>query len=292
MGITAAQAADFSDTFIGFRYGQNYKEPSPPGLPAQGPISKEIIQLQHVSGYAYGTNFFNVDMLKSNASDSANDVSVSCVSGNCGRGGATEVYVVYRHTLSGTKIFNQKLNMPLISDYGLTGGFDFNAKSGGIDPTVQKWLIGPSVSFKVPAGFWSATISWYHEHNNNQFGGFGPSTSGQPGVPGATSFTFDNTYQLSSAWLIPLPWGDLGAVFKGFTTWTASKGHDYTGNPTRPEWLNELAVMFDVGRYAGKKDTFYAGVGYQYWLNKFGTDHTQFNGAVANVWQFQAEAHF
>jgi hypothetical protein len=296
-GITSVHAADWSDTFIGFRYSDNYKEPEPghgPGgkfdEPAIGPVAKTIISLQHVSGYAYGTNFFNVDMLHSNGADSANDLSNDCNGGNCGRGGANEVYVVYRHTLSASKIFKLKLDMPVISDFGLTGGFDFNAKSGGIDPTVQKWLLGPSVSFKVPAGFWNASVMWYHEHNNNQFGAFGPQPSGS-GCCGATSYTFDNTAQFATAWLIPLP-GPEGALFKGFSTYTLSKGKDYNGNPTRPEWLNELQLMFDLGKWAGKKDTFYAGVGYQYWLNKFGTDHTQWSGSVANVWQIEFEAHF
>src|SRR5579871_6040200 len=93
-GISSAQAADFSDTFIGFRYGDNYKEPEPGRgaggsfvQPAQGKIAKEIIQLQHVSGYAYGTNFFNVDMLRSNSHDSATNAAGTA--GVPGTGGCT-----------------------------------------------------------------------------------------------------------------------------------------------------------------------------------------------------------
>ena len=183
------------------------------------------------------------------------------------------------------KIFKANLGNPVFNDVGITGGFDFNAKSGGIDPTVQKWLLGPSLAMKVPAGFWNVGISWYHEHNHNQFGGFGHS-------PSATSFTFQDTYQLSTSWLIPLPIPAVSVAFKGFSVFTGSKGKDYNDNPTRPEWLTELALMFDVGKYAGKKDTFYVGPGYQYWNNKFGTDHTQFAGANASVWQIEAEAHF
>src|SRR5579871_3017954 len=93
-GITSVHAADWSDTFIGFRYGDNYKEPQPgrgPNgsfvQPAEGKIAKEIISLQHVSGYAYGTNFFNVDMLRSNSHDSATNAAGTA--GVPGTGGCT-----------------------------------------------------------------------------------------------------------------------------------------------------------------------------------------------------------
>jgi hypothetical protein len=286
LGVGAVQAADWSDTFIGFRYGQTYKEPAPPGAAAQGKISKEIISLTHASGYAYGSNFFTVDMLRSNASDSATNLgNPNCFSGNCGSGGANEVYVVYRHTLSMGKVLKANLGNSVFNDVGITGGFDFNAKSGGIDPTVQKWLLGPSLAMKVPAGFWNVGIMWYHEHNHNSFGN-------AFGNVGSTSYTFKNTYQLTTSWLIPLPIPEVSVAFKGFSNFTGTKGNDYNGNPSRPEWLTELALMFDVGKYAGKKDTFYVGPGYQYWNNKFGTDHTRFSGANANVWQIEAEAHF
>ena len=52
-------AADWSDTFVGYRYGSQFAEPA-----IAGDIAKNIFQLTHVSGYKYGVNFFNVDFLK------------------------------------------------------------------------------------------------------------------------------------------------------------------------------------------------------------------------------------
>jgi hypothetical protein len=54
----------FSDTSIGYRYGTEFAEPF-----NNNAISKDIINLNHVSGYKYGTNFFNVDMLLSDNKD-------------------------------------------------------------------------------------------------------------------------------------------------------------------------------------------------------------------------------
>lgn len=52
--------------------------------------------------------------------------------------------------------------------------------------------------------------------------------------------------------------------------------------------------MVDVGSFAGHKDTVFAGIGYQYWHNKFGNiakdDPT--GGSTAHVPQLEFEWHF
>src|SRR6185369_7634954 len=92
LGATAlpAAAADWSDTSIGWRYGTDFREPFNPS-----DIKKNIFNLTHVSGYKYGTNFFNADILLSDSKDPSNPASTE---------GAQEVYVVYRHTLSLNKV--------------------------------------------------------------------------------------------------------------------------------------------------------------------------------------------
>jgi hypothetical protein len=52
---SASQAADWSDTFIGFRTGRNFSE-----LPNPGDIERNIVNLKYLSGYKYGSNFFNL----------------------------------------------------------------------------------------------------------------------------------------------------------------------------------------------------------------------------------------
>ena len=85
-GLAApAQAADWSDTSIGIRGGSKYAEPF-----NGKDITKTIVNLNHASGYKYGSNFFNADFLLSDKNDPAGKDSTN---------GAQEVYVVYRHTL-------------------------------------------------------------------------------------------------------------------------------------------------------------------------------------------------
>jgi hypothetical protein len=81
----AVHAADWSDTAVSWRYGTRFREPYNPA-----DIKKHIVALTHASGYQYGSNFFNVDLLQSDSNDPASLNQTE---------GAQEAYVVYRHTL-------------------------------------------------------------------------------------------------------------------------------------------------------------------------------------------------
>lgn len=56
----AGQAAEWSDTSLSWRHGNALREPFNPA-----DISKNIFALTHASGYKYGSNFFNLDLLQS-----------------------------------------------------------------------------------------------------------------------------------------------------------------------------------------------------------------------------------
>lgn len=61
-----ASAADWSDTAISWRHGTRYREPFNPS-----DIKKNIFALTHASGYKYGSNYFNLDLLQSDKNDPA-----------------------------------------------------------------------------------------------------------------------------------------------------------------------------------------------------------------------------
>jgi hypothetical protein len=84
-----AQAADWSDTSLSYRYGTKFAEPF-----NNQDITKNIVNLSHVSGYKYGKNFFSVDLLMSSEGSVGGRSNV----------GAHEAYAVYRHTLDFGKI--------------------------------------------------------------------------------------------------------------------------------------------------------------------------------------------
>ncbi|BDU78777.1 hypothetical protein [Mesoterricola sediminis] len=248
-----ASAAIWSDTCIGFRTGNDFQEP---GIDKK--IAKSIIFLNHVSGYTYGSNFFNVDMLKSDKNDPMNSAEPGASSG-----GAQEVYVAYRHNLSLSKVFNTKLEFGPVTDIEFTAGFDYNSKNTTFAPSVFKVVAGPTFSFKVP-GFLTLSALYYKEKNHNAFGSYSKSIGGWNDV------SFDPAFRVAAAWGIKIPLGAVNTTFKGFGTYTTAKGIDGSGVPTAPETLIDTTWMFDISPvFRAKAGTWQLGPGYQYWNNKF-----------------------
>jgi nucleoside-specific outer membrane channel protein Tsx len=258
-------AADWSDTFLGYRTGSKFQETAVPDA-----IKKDIYSLQHVSGFSMGTNFFNVDMLKSDLKDPANTSSPGTSRG------AQEVYVAYRNNLSLSKLFGAKMSNSIIRDAEFTTGFDYNSKNTTFAPSVFKIMAGPTVAFQVP-GFFTLGVLYYNEKNHNAFGGF-DATKG-----GGLNVSFDPTYQVAAAWGINVPLGKVDTKVKGFGTYTGAKGKDGGGVKTVPETLIDIYWMFDISPVLGaKKGTWQIGPGYEYWDAKFG-DPTYKTQAAANA---------
>jgi nucleoside-specific outer membrane channel protein Tsx len=140
----ASQAAEWSDTYIGYRYGTQFAEPF-----LGNDITKNIFNLSHVSGYKYGTNFFNADILLSDSNDPASATSTE---------GAHEVYVVYRHTLDLGKTTGKSFKFGPVKGVGLTAGFDYNNKNdAGYNSKKHMLVAGPTLMMDVP-GFLNVSL--------------------------------------------------------------------------------------------------------------------------------------
>lgn len=272
-GSAKADIIQWSDTFAGVRYGTNYREPA-----NTSDVSKAIFQIGHVSGWTYGTNFFNLDILqslkKSEEPSKDNDR------------GANEIYFVFRETLSSSKIFGAEYG-GIIRDVGLTFGTDLSYKNDFFNARVRKFVIGPTIDFDVP-GFFNIGLQAYFEHNNN---GVVRALNIPP--PADASVDFDPTWRVAGAWGIPFEVG-LPFKFKGFFTVTGEKGKDGFNNDTTYEILLESALLADIGPNLGAdKGHFYLGLGYQWWKNKFGND-PKFTaaGTEASVPQLVVEFHW
>ena len=259
-----AAAADFSDTFIGYRYSSSYTEP---GIAVDVP--KHIYQLGHFSVYKYGTNFFNLDILRSLKNDPA------CCGVNASQ--AQELYLSYKHALSYNRITGSKLSMGPMNDVRLTFGFDAGAKDTRFAPRPLKLMIGPTANFGLPSGFLDVSLLYYKETNNN-------------GIV-SREVDFDPTWQLGAVWGVPFTLGT-PAIFKGFVSITGEKGKDGFGNDTATETLLRTSVQWDLGGLVGlNKGTLFAGVGYEYWKNKFG-NQASVPGSKTSAPTLHAEWHF
>ena len=268
----SAQAAIWSDTSIGYRTGSDYAEPFNPNA-----ISKNIFNLNHASGYKYGSNFFNADLLVSDDKDPAGAGSTN---------GAQEVYVVYRHTLDLEKVSGTSFKYGVVRGVGLTAGFDFNTKTdAGYNSKKRMLVAGPTLMLDVP-GFLNVSLLALWESNAPY------STFSKISTP---RYSYDVHPMLGLAWAIPFSVGELPLSFEGFANFIAAKGKNESGFDSAAETNIDMQVMYDLGSLIGAgKNTFKVGLEYQYWKNKFGNDASgpAGTGAFAKTPMIRAEYHF
>lgn len=267
-----ASAADWSDTAISYRYGTQFAEPFNPV-----DIKKHIFALTHASGYKYGSNYFNVDLLQSDSNDPASLNQTS---------GAQEAYVVYRHTLDIGKLRGHDIKFGPVRGVGATFGFDWNTKNDvGYNSRKRMLVAGPTLMWDVPAGFFNTSLLALHE-SNAPSGAFPPIST----VTGR--YTYDVHPMLNAAWAIPF--GEVFS-FEGYANLIGKKGRDEVGNPTGVETNIDMQVMYDAGVAMGLgKNKFRVGIEYQYWHNKFGNTGatTGGKGHIARTPMIRAEYHF
>jgi nucleoside-specific outer membrane channel protein Tsx len=266
----AAQAADWTDTSLSYRYGTKFAEPF-----NNQDITKSIINLSSASGYKYGKNFFSVDFLMSSAKDPSSAGATT---------GAHEVYTVYRHTLDLGKISGSNMAFGPVKGVGVTGGFDYNTKTdAGYNSKKRMLLLGPTLMMNVP-GFMDISILAMWESNAPY------STFTQTATP---RYRYKTHPMLTAAWGIPFSVAGIPLSFEGFGNFIAAKGKDEFGGDTKPETDIDMQIMYDLGAgLGGAKNTFKVGVEYQYWKNKFGNSSQGNPGATAKTPMVRAEYHF
>jgi hypothetical protein len=252
----SAQAANWSDASVGVRYGTQFAEPG-----VGTGIAKTIFNFTYVSGDNLGSNFFTGDLLQSDDKDPEAN----------GGGGAQEFYGIFQRSFSFSSMSGNKDGYGPFKDLSLTIRADLSSKNTQFAPRVRKLRPGIGASLPVPSGFWDVGVQLYHETNHN-------------GIVG-TDVTFKTTWALASAWSIPAGPGEFG----GFADVIGPKGKDGFGADTKTEVLVQMHYLFKVGGTGLK-----AGVGYEYWNNKFGNDASAdpTGGAKASTPMLMAEYHF
>ena len=138
----AGQAATWSDTFVGYRYGSDFREPT-----NTKDVDKHVLQFTHASGYSVGQNFVNLDVLQSDKADPASG----------GASGATEFYLTYRHQVHLGKAFDRSFAFGPVKEVAVTAGFDLNTKNTAFSPRKRLVVLGPTLKFDVP-GFLDVSL--------------------------------------------------------------------------------------------------------------------------------------
>lgn len=232
-----AHAADWADNEIQLLHGTRFHD-----VGNDVDTTKNILTLQHASGYKYGSNFFFVDMLKSGENDE----------------NAAEVYGEYYHTLSLSKTAGWSFGGKdgFLRDIGITTGINYGTKNSTFRPNPKVLLAGPRFDLNLPGfAFFNVDVLAYHDRST--FGGFGG---------GYSCGERKTTYQVTPAWALPFSLGSAKFSFEGFADFIGSHG------TCKAQILTQPQLRWDVGNHFGKPGTVFLGVEFQYWKNKFGID--------------------
>jgi hypothetical protein len=249
-----------------------------PGVAKTG---KKVLTFTHFDVWAYGTNFLNIDLLKSGASDPATNVNNGFAPGGfvASPTGATEIYGFYRSTIGFNQLFNTKMfSAGPLTNVSFVWGGDANTENNTASPMKRDLVAGLEFDFALLyKGTFSASFEAYKEWNHF---GFFASNSGNT--------DFNTTWRLEGAYTQPLD--VFIPVPLTFNTVYGINGPKGSGNPdalnpltpfvgftgtSKPEYFVSPKLTLDVGKLAGQRPGLASVyVAYRYWVNKFGADPT------------------
>ena len=272
LGLAAAAAPvaalDWSDNSFRVQYGATYHETATfkAGTTTPADIAKTTLNFTHVSGDKLGGNFLSVDMYLSDKYDPAAGGSNQ---------GATEVFAVMRRAFSMNKMTDSKsFSFTGVRDVNADLGLDIGTKNNAFASHIVRPFLGAQLAFAVP-GFLNVGVYVTKEWNHNGFShDHGDSPTGGP-------VQFDTTGALLTSWGIPL--GSLPLQFAGFANVILPKGKDGFGNQTATEFIAQPKLIWDVSKTFSARTGYELGVGYQYWMNKYGNNNDlTVNGVKVN----------
>jgi hypothetical protein len=269
----------FADTQISYRYQFPTVTPGiqierPDGSFRSREAPKHILNISHADAWAYGTNFFSLDILKSGSQFPAGTTNTPGGIPAVSDYGNTEAYGLYRGTLSlnaltGTKAFT----VPgIVKEISLAFGFDANSQNDAFGSKKRDVVGGLNFAFDVPTGFLNLSVHAYKEWNRNGF-------NTQPD----RDQSFNTVPEFEIVYSLPLTFTGLPLSLVGFNNIVLPKGRGISDNPAafafNParglEFLSRTNLVLDLGKLVydqpNKIDVF---VGFQYWRNKFGNQET------------------
>jgi hypothetical protein len=231
---------------------------------------KDVITFTHFDAWKYGTNFFNIDLLKSDLKDPATPCGLGAPGfANAGCEGTTEIYGFFRSTLGFKELFGLRFGNFLTNISFKVGG-DANSVNNANAAAKKDVVAGVQFNFALPYG---ATFNfsplYYSEKNHGSF-----ITSNTSGVD------YFQTWRVEGALNVPLGAKGTPLSFGSLFGINGPKGSCPPGEcaataaPTKTEYFLQQSLTLDVGQLAySKPNIFSIFVAYVYWQNKFGIDH-------------------
>jgi hypothetical protein len=302
MPVKAVPAVPFffvNDTSVSFTYFPDATDPGvsgssgtvPGGIFGEGnTIARYQASFDHFDVWQYGTNLIHGEFNQYGNQDPNLGIP--------GSDGAREFFGFWTGTLgfnelSGTKAFSTLLTKDVSFMLNLTGGVENDFLS---EETTQ---VAPGIQFTLNLpGVVNVGITAYKEFSHNSFDACGPTTFGV-GFAGACLIggPFDGDRYFEWAWKLfsfisePIPGTPVtfvnilnvtGPKGTGISTANLAAACGLTVNcladaETKVEVFEDARLSLDASKvFWGKTGIWDTYVGYRYWYNKFGTDHTAF----------------
>ncbi len=202
---------------------------------SEGSQDTFIWTLQHASGWKYGDNFFFVDMIQTDDDDNYDAYA--------------EVYMNF----SLGKITGNDMSMGPIRDVGLIAGLNY-----GADPNVRVYLPGIRLAWDLPGfNFANTDITAYLTDNSG-----GENAAPKEG----DSFMVDFNFATKQVEVGPTKWN-----LEGHVEYIDDRSNEF--GETDYWILGQPQLRMDLGELIGMPaQTVFAGIEYQFWVNKLGGD--------------------
>lgn len=252
-----------NDNSVSYAYAFNATQPF-----VADHTQKSITSFTHFDVWAYGTNLFNIDLLKSDINDPSNPCGLA---GFPARGceGTTEIYGFFRSTLGWKEMFGLQFGSFLTNISFKVGG-DGNSVNNANAAAKKDVVGGLQFNFALPYGAtFSISPLYYSEKNHGSF-----ITSNNSKVD------YFSTYRVEGSLNVPIGPKGTPLSFSSLFAFQGPKGNCPAGEcaatpaPTKTETYTQQKLNLDVGQLAYNKPGLVSvWVAYVYWHNKFGIDH-------------------
>jgi hypothetical protein len=280
-----------------------------PNGAVNGSTAKSVYSFSHFDVWAYGTNFFAINLFKSDHNDPANPcvnagvilTGTGANSASCA--GATEFFGLIRSTYGFNELFNTKaFSYGPLHNVSFEIGAEGETENNYLAPSKRAFVGGLQFAFDLPyKGYFNVAPLAYKELNHNAFDQCGGLAGPVPGV----SCLIDGNTNYKTTWALEINYYmDLGFLPESINYFAISgragfyghKGDDNSlpfnsgigvaSTATKTELNSEpIRLTFDASKaiwgpkYAQFVTTW---VSYRYWQNKYGLDHNAELG-VCNV---------
>jgi hypothetical protein len=294
--VKAPPAADVpvfsvNDNYLTYSYLPDGTDPG-----VKGKTQKQAVSYSHFDVWAYGTNFVNLSLVKSDHNDPANPC------GNYhapvyGCAGATDFVAQIRSTFDWNEIFNTRaFTVGPLHSVSFEVGVDGGTKNNFEAPGRRDLVAGLQFAFTLPySGYFNVAPLFYRETNHDTFltPGF---TAPYPGIP-------DGNTHFNPTWAVELNYYmDLGFLppslqyfaISGRAGFYGPKGTGAAPGIVNPYYTTKTEIKTEPIRLTldaskalwGRKysQLVQVFVAYRYWENVFGHD----DGNPANKLCFTA----